>query len=559
MKETGKLHGWMHMTCLLICQGLQYTLTVKCRVKITWKVVVGAVTMWSIFATSVAHSATYYVSPGGDDRGHGTKKAPWKTLIHAVNQLAPGDTLNVLPGRYAGFYMRRRNSGKPGARVRIIAREGAIIDRMLDKAKDGINVEYASYIDIEGFTVTSAERAGIRAVECRDVHIRRNTVHDNGRWGVFTGFCDELLIEDNVIWGSKREHGIYVSNSAKRAVIRGNRIFGNAVCGIHTNGDASMGRDGMTSEALIENNIIYNNGRKGGAGINNDGIRKSIIRNNLIYNNYANGITLYRIDGKHSSTGNKVINNTIVMPRGEKSSRWCIRIFDGSSRNIFKNNICINGHHYRGAIDISRDSLPGFVSDHNILDGRFTITDGNSVIGIDKWRKLSGQDRHSIVATYDDLPGLFADPANGDYRLAPGAVAVDRADPTFAPAVDIAGRDRNGGAPDLGALELCDSCPPVLARSPAPRDEHAGSGDTDPGDRDAPAPDQTGPRTGTKTGAAGDRDAPASDKPGSARQTPESTSKSGSGCCTARSRGNTLPGTLLLGLVALVSLRRRGT
>ena len=41
------------------------------------------------------------------------------------------------------------------------------------------------------------------------------------------------------------------------------------------------GADGIISGALVENNVIYNNGLGGGSGINCDGVQNSVIRNNL--------------------------------------------------------------------------------------------------------------------------------------------------------------------------------------------------------------------------------------------------------------------------------------
>jgi parallel beta-helix repeat protein len=497
-------------------------------------VVFGAVEMPGALA------ATYHVAPQGSDRGQGSADEPWQTLMHAVNQLRPGDTLMVAPGRYQGFYMRRRNSGTASARVRVVAEDGAVIDRMLGNGKDGINIEYASYIDIEGFTVSNAPRAGIRAVECLGVRIRNNKTHHNGRWGVFTGFCDDLLIENNEMWGSRDEHGVYVSNSSKNPVIRGNRIYDNAMNGIHTNGDASMGRDGMTTGALIENNMIHGNGRKGGAAINNDGIRDSIIRNNLIYNNHANGITLYRIDGKRPSTGNKVVNNTIVMPRGDKRSRWCIRIANGSAGNVFKNNICINGHHYRGAIDISVDSLPGFVSDHNLLDGRFTLADGDAVIDFGAWRARTGQDAHSAVLGFGDRGAVFVDADRGDYRLRPGCAAIDRGDRKFAPDIDQAGLSRKGGVPDVGALEYCaGACQPVL-KQPAAITKPARE----------PAREPAAVIESAREPAA------EPDTPSSAAASPRGSRSGGGGCCSAAGSGPGVPaGVLLLAVLTLMALR----
>ena len=53
------------------------------------------------------------------------------------------------------------------------------------------------------------------------------------------------------------------------------------------NGDVSLGGDGIISNALVENNVIYDNGLGGGSGINCDGVQDSVIRNNLIYNAHA--------------------------------------------------------------------------------------------------------------------------------------------------------------------------------------------------------------------------------------------------------------------------------
>ena len=57
-------------------------------------------------------------------------------------------------------------------------------------------------------------------------------------------------------------------------------------------------RDGIISFALIENNVIYENGASTAAPrINVDGVDDSVIRNNLLYNNHAFGISLFS-DGR---------------------------------------------------------------------------------------------------------------------------------------------------------------------------------------------------------------------------------------------------------------------
>jgi len=95
-----------------------------------------------------------------------------------------------------------------------------------------------------------------------------------GTWGIFTGFSYNILIENNNCSNSQDEHGIYHSNSGDYPIIRGNTCHHNNGCGIHMNGDISMGDDGIISYALVEGNTIYENGFDGGSGINGDGVSK---------------------------------------------------------------------------------------------------------------------------------------------------------------------------------------------------------------------------------------------------------------------------------------------
>ena len=113
-------------------------------------------------------------------------------------------------------------------------------------------------------------------------------------------------------YGAVDEHGIYISNSSDHPTIRGNRLHHNHANGLHMNGDASMGDDGIISYAIVEGNIIYENGNGGGSGINMDGVTNSIIRNNLLYDNHASGISLYQIDGG-SGSQNKYITTISIL------------------------------------------------------------------------------------------------------------------------------------------------------------------------------------------------------------------------------------------------------
>jgi len=342
-------------------------------------------------ATDAAPLRTLYVATTGNDANDGSLGAPWRTLQRAANLVRAGDQVIVRPGSYAGFNLT--TSGTAANPILFSAEPGVIVNAPNTvRTQDGINLEGASWIAIEGFTVIGMPRTGIRAVLNHHVTIRRNVGDANGRWGILTGFSDDLLIEDNVMSRSAVEHGIYVSNSGDRPVIRRNHVWGNSANGIHMNGDLSQGGDGIITGAVVEANVIHGNGRTGGSGINGDGVQASRIVNNILYDNHASGISLYQIDGGAPSRNNLIAHNTIVQAA---AGRWAVNIQDASTGNHVVNNILLTLHSFRGVIDISADSLPGFVSDANAVTPRFTMNGGNSVLSLSAWRQATGQDLHS--------------------------------------------------------------------------------------------------------------------------------------------------------------------
>jgi hypothetical protein len=398
-------------------------------------------------AATGAPLRTFHVATTGNDSADGSAATPWLTLQRAAGSARAGDLIVVHPGSYAGFDLR--TSGTQAAPIVFSAEPGVIVDRPNPvRTTDGINLEGASWVVIEGFTVTGMPRAGIRSVTNAHVTIRRNVMDANGRWGFLSGFSDDLLIEDNVASRSGAEHGIYVSNSGDRPVIRRNHVWGNFANGIHMNGDLSQGGDGIISGAAVEANTIHGNGRGGGSGINADGVQNSRFVNNVLYDNHASGISLYRIDGAAGASGNLVAHNTIVQA---SDARWAVNIQNASTGTRLVNNILITLHATRGAIDISADSLPGFVSDYNVVTARFTL-DGGSVLSLAAWRTATGADAHSFASA---SAALFVDAAAGDYHLRADAPARDAALAPTDVVTDFEGTPRpTGTAADIGADEL---------------------------------------------------------------------------------------------------------
>jgi len=416
-----------------------------------------AAALWGASVTTAAAAPlrTFYVDPAGNDSAAGSLPSPWRTLQKAAGTVQAGDLVIVHAGHYAGLYLT--TSGTAANPITFRADPGVVVDMPNPTTPDGINLEGASFIVIENFTVSGLPRAGIRSVTNHNVTIRGNTGDMNGRWGILTGFSDDLLIENNTMTRSVAEHGIYVGNSGDRPVIRRNVVWGNNANGIHMNGDLSQGGDGVISGAVVEDNIIHDNGVAGGSGINCDGVQSSIIRNNLLYNNHASGISLYQIDGGQPSTNNQVLNNTIVMA---SDARWALNVQNAATGTVVRNNILYDQQSFRGSIAISTDSLPGLVSDTNVVMDRFSTDGGTTRVTLAAWQGATGQDAHSIIAA---PAALFVNVAGNDFHLSATSPARDAGGTIAGVTDDLEGSPRpQGSAFDIGAYEFPASTAPAI-------------------------------------------------------------------------------------------------
>ena len=210
---------------------------------------------------------TFYVSPNGNDANSCSQTLPCREIRRALALVGPGDTILVADGTYKGFNVANRH-GLAGSPITIKAQgTSAVVVKTTDRSdnRDTIFITFSSYIVVDGLRSFSANRAAIRVDESPHVTVRNCVFGNNAKWGIFTDFSDDLLIEKNETYGSVAEHGIYVSNSGDRPIVRGNRSHHNRGAGIHLNGDVISGGDGIITGALVENNVIYNNGAGGGA------------------------------------------------------------------------------------------------------------------------------------------------------------------------------------------------------------------------------------------------------------------------------------------------------
>lgn len=380
---------------------------------------------WLLLLSSLSASATtYHVDPAGTDSAPGSETAPWRTLQHAVEQVQPGDRILVRSGRYSGARIERSGRRRASITLRAAPEASVLLDRPSQEARHGSILEVenfeatVSHWTIEGFEIAGAARSGIDIRAAHRITVRANRVHDSGLTGIFTAFVDDVRIEGNESFANG-EHGIYVSNSGDRPLIRQNLVYDNAASGIHMNGDLGQGGDGVISRAKVDRNVLFGNGRAGGSAINMDGVDRAKVRNNLIFDQHASGISLYQIDGGICTSNTKVYNNTVVVA---SDGQWAFNMPDpGCIGNRLINNILLTEHTFRGSIAIYDASAQDFVSHHNVVMDRFSVDAGDSVIPLNDWQAL-GYGRSSFISRETEL---FVDARNGDFELRAGSPAQD--------------------------------------------------------------------------------------------------------------------------------------
>jgi PKD repeat protein len=414
-----------------------------------------------VTVNSSTQGPTFYVSPSGSDTNNGSSGSPWKTLQHAADMVQAGDTVIVRSGNYAGFILgwNTPTAGTATQRITFQADPNAspgtvIINGRNSKTHVGIDLEPGcDYITLSGFTIDGAggianypdKGSGIKVTGNNDWVIGNTVINIDYGFGITSNYANNVRIEGNTVTGTGAHgnanygHAIYVAGDCTGARVVGNVLHNNDYIGLHINGDL-----GLIASALIAGNKIYNNGQN---GINADGLQSSTIQNNLIYGYEGYGIVFYQIDASGPSKNNTIVNNTIVSTvAGAKAA---IRIKDGGTGNVIRNNILLGGGGV--SLRISDNSLPGLVSDYNVVGTLFQSEDTGATQSLASWRTQTGQDAHSLPGT---AALLFVNATLNDYHLAVGSLAIDTGTSTGAPATDLDGQARpHGTGVDIGAYE----------------------------------------------------------------------------------------------------------
>ena len=371
-----------------------------------------------------ANLRNFYVSNRGSDESKCTKESPCREVRRVLKGLRPGDTVHLGKGHYLGFDIDGIRGFK-GSPVAFVAEgKDAFIDVTADRTEEGRNrdtifITGSAHVILDGLNSERAFRAGLRIDNSQDITVRNGTFSDAKTWGIFCDHSRDVLLENNHVFGSKLEHGIYISDSSQRPTVRYNHLHDNAGCGLHMNGDLTNGPPGVINGGRIEGNIIHDNGVKGGAGINMDGVQDSLIANNILYNNHATGIVAFQQDAGDGPRNLKIINNTVVMA---ENGRQGFQILASTGKIFVRNNIFYHPTSRKAGMNIGKADLENIDSDYNLVD-RYAIDE--EIVMPAQWKeKFKKNEQHSLPIP--DLKTVFVDPVGFNFALLPNSLAVGK-------------------------------------------------------------------------------------------------------------------------------------
>lgn len=401
---------------------------------------------------------TFYVSLSGDDQDPGTLEAPWRTLQHAADTIAPGELAVVLDGNYEDEYVIIDRSGEADARLSFEAEtlhgaryrgitirgdeidiDGFEIEANLDTLT-GVFVDGSSDVTVKNCFVHDCPRGGIdisgASIDDLADHVEviGNHMHHNGQWGIHV-VGSYVLVEGNEISDSVQHHPKGDEPGSSGHDADGMRIFGDH----HT--IASNYIHGVADPSDPEHNIdphadclqTWDRQDFGGRPIMTDSVfegnhcviqhptGKGIIME-AMYDNPGHDITIrnnifeFRDEGVDASGGsfaNIFIYNNVFKAQLEDDS-WGVAVYMNASMANYdvRNNIMVDCHNESRKI-LSNDG----VVDYNLL----WYSDGSAV---PMMGNTPGPQAHELW----DVNPMFVDydgGVGGDFHLQPGSPAID--------------------------------------------------------------------------------------------------------------------------------------
>ncbi|MCJ7730635.1 MAG: putative Ig domain-containing protein, partial [Sedimentisphaerales bacterium] len=476
--------------------------------------------------TNTATAATYYLDDtNGKDANAGTSwQESWKTINRALpnyagagSKVASGDTIMIKNGSY-GCFSLSTYTGTDWITYQAadghtpVFQEYSYVGRTVEPAVD-------QYIKFDGIKFHASQQLGngakmltvnrakhVKFINCEFVGAGYD-YKDNTK-GLYIGYSENVELTSCKSYGTGPDpcdsfmfafYGCdsdYVTfddcniTGSQIGIVAWGTDWTIKNCEIH-----HLDSDGIQgygcANLLIEDNHIHDILQPPNhPEFHNDAIQfwtASTDANSSDYTYFEN--IIIRRNNMHNTSGQIILWNGFKKPTGYlygsegitiednliygSGDTWSIHLSDTNNLKLINNTIIGDANGY--AL-IFRSNTRISVMANNIInkvdfyDADINDMDYENYNIINKWWVHIPvgyvQGEHTVELGSDQLfANLFFDSANDDYRLASGSVAIDFANPIYAPATDIL-RNSRVGAPDAGCYEYVVSDPnnhaPVL-------------------------------------------------------------------------------------------------
>ncbi len=445
-----------------------------------------------------AAGRTFYVAPNGNNANPGTREQPWATPGYGSRQLAPGDTLIILGGRYVlseyDADVITPPSGTASAWITIRGEEGhrpVLAGR--DNLLTAVNLSGVQYVRVENLEITHDDtatgealwfREGVEILGAPAAHIvlKDLYIHHVDEFGMNIQDVEDLQILNGrveycgfgALGGPAGEHGGW-----RDVTIRGGSLSWSGH--YYRGGDGSnrpydrpdgFGIEPSQGPILIEDTIAEHNY---GDGLDSKAAH-TVIRRAVVANNSCDGIKLW---GPNSR-----IENTLIYGRGDGDpdpTPWAAIVIapkEQANAHFEIVNVTLDdylGRNYLMYVQYDHPNVPAHITIRNTI---FSGRGSNCPIYVNPPTTLVADHnlfylpQNETVLTHGsnaytcgniaslgagNLCGdpLFIRPAwgqTGDYHLQSGSPAINAGIADGAPTVDLENRPRDT-QPDIGAYE----------------------------------------------------------------------------------------------------------